>query len=155
MQKKKKKTRKSKDLDWYSAKGLFKHAWGNKDAKDRYEEAVFVLKAISEDEAAEHAIKLFNEYANEYADDEMGINFTGHYDICPLHDPVRAGRQAYWFMRISRLSPRKYVEKYWNDGKPDSCDERGWTHVWYNNGNNTSGCYNCYEVRKGQLWKKD
>ena len=41
-----------------------------------------------------------------------------------------------------------------NDGKPDSCDERGWTHLWYNNGNNTSGCYNCCEVRKGQLWKK-
>jgi hypothetical protein len=63
------------------------------------------------------------------------------------------GSEAYWFMRISRLSPKKYVEKYWNDGRPDSCDQKGWTHVWHNLDNKNSGCYNCKEVRKGRLWK--
>jgi hypothetical protein len=97
----------------------------------------------------------FELFIGEYADDEIGIIFKGHYEICPLYDPVRAGSQVFWSMRISRLSPKKYVEKYWNDGKPDSCDEKGWAHVWYNKDNKTSGCYNCNEVRKGQLWKKN
>lgn len=144
------KKRKKKKENWYGAKGLFKHLYGHKNLKDKYEEAVFVLKAASVDEAEQRASKLFNEYANE----ENGINFTGHYEICPLYHSVRNGSEVYWSMRISRLSPKKYVEKYWNEGKPDSCDERGWTHVWYNKDNKTSGCYNCKEVRKGKLWKK-
>ena len=143
-------TKESKELDWYNAKGLFKHVNDDKDMKDKYEETVFVLKAGSEDDAMERAIKLFN----GYADEDIGIMFTGHYEICRLFEPVKNGSEVYWSMRISRLSPKKYVERYWNEGRPDSCDEKGWTHVWYNKDNKNSGCFNCNEVRKGQLWKK-
>lgn len=71
-----------------------------------------------------------------------------------LIDVVQSGREAYWFMRISSLSPAQYVAKYWHDGKPVSCDDNGWTHSWHNLDGKNSSCLNCREVREGQLWKK-
>jgi hypothetical protein len=137
-------------LSWFSAKGLFKHTCDNPRIQERYEESIVILKAASEDLAAERARKLFE----KYSDKELGIVFTGAYEICGLFEPVREGREVYWFMRLSSLSPKKYVETYWDDGRPQSCDQKGWTHFWHNIDNKNSGCLNCRQVRKGQLWKR-
>ena len=139
------------EKSWFGVKGLFRHVLpGHPSAKARYEESIIVLKAESDEEAHEQALELFQKYAEE----EPGIVFTGHHEVCALFDPVRAGREAYWFMRISGLSPEKYIEKYWDDGRPRSCDDKGWTHAWYNLDGKSSACFNCREVRRGQLWRK-
>ncbi len=135
---------------WFSIKGLFRHMHPEQPTvQDRYEERIIVLKAESEEQAHERALVLFRKYAHE----ELGIIFTGHYEMCDLLEPVRAGREVYWHLRISRLSPEKYIEKYWDDGRPRSCDDRGWTHFWYNLDGKRSGCLNCQEVRRGKLWR--
>jgi hypothetical protein len=139
-----------KKKSWFGAKGLFRHMDPDSPSiQDRYEESIVVLKAESEEQAEQRALEKFRKYARE----ELGIFFTGHYEICHLFDPVRAGREVYWFMRISRLTPEKYVEKYWDDGRPRSCADKGWTHFWHNLDGKRSGCLNCQEVRRGKLWK--
>lgn len=146
----------TEECGWFSVKGLLKHTFPKDDRRhrrDRYEESIIVLRASSEDEAAELAVKLFKE--QEYADEDGGIVFTGAHEVCPLFDPVREGHEVYWFLRISNLSPQKYVAKYWDDdGRPESCDDKGWTHSWYNFDGKSSRCMNCREQRKGRLWKR-
>jgi hypothetical protein len=58
-------------------------------------------------------------------------------------------------MRISQMAVKTYVEQYWSDLRPPSCDNVGWKHVWYNRDGKTSRCYNCMEVRDGRLWESD
>jgi hypothetical protein len=85
-----------KKKSWFGAKGLFRHMDPDSPSiQDRYEESIVVLKAESEEQAEQRALEKFRKYARE----ELGIFFTGHYEICHLFDPVRAGREVYWFMR--------------------------------------------------------
>lgn len=111
-----------------------------------------VLKASSEEQAAERARKLFKR--SEHADEELSVTFTGEWELIELFDPVREGREVYWLLRMSSLSPQKYVARYWDDGYPASCDQKGWTHSWYNYDGKRSACMNCREMRRGRLWKR-
>jgi hypothetical protein len=38
--------------------------------------------------------------------------------------------------------------------KGKNCEKVGAEHVWYNQGDNLSGCYYCRVTKEGQLWKK-
>lgn len=138
-----------KKKDWYSAKGLFLHRTGGVPPKQkRYEESIIILRASSEVEAEGKARKLFRKRQME------GVSFLNELEICPLFDDPKIGAEVYWLLRLSPLSVKRYVATHWDDGKPRSCRSRGWDHHWYNAGKKRSGCYNCYERRKGELWKK-
>ena len=39
-------------------------------------------------------------------------------------------------------------------GKGKDCEAVEESHQWYNIDNETSGCYHCRVVRRGQLWRK-
>jgi hypothetical protein len=76
------------EKSWFGVKGLFRHVYPDHlGIKARYEESVIVVKAESQEDAHEQALELFQKYANE----ELGIIFTGHHEVCELSDPVRAG----------------------------------------------------------------
>ena len=55
-------------------------------------------------------------------------------------------------MRIFQGTDKEYLEQHWYDLQPETCDDNGWEHVWYNQGEGKSACYNCQEIRTGVLW---
>ena len=68
-----------------------------------------------------------------------------------LDSPGTAVTEVAYLMRVSPLTPDEYIARHWGDVRPDSCDEIGWQHDWYNNGDESSGCHNCREIRPGRL----
>jgi hypothetical protein len=84
----------------------------------------------------------FNEYA------EGGIEFVDEFNI--IEDGVVA--EVYITMRIFQGTDKEYLDQYWFDLQPNSCDDNKWNHVWYNKGAGKSACYNCQEIRNRALW---
>ena len=89
-----------------------------------------------------------------YTSDE--VSFLNQYEVFELQNAPssRASLEVEWLMRTTTAKPRDYVKTLWSDLKPKSCDDVGWTHCWHNRGSKTSACYNCLEIRPGQLWMK-
>ncbi len=56
-------------------------------------------------------------------------------------------------MKVFAGTDDEYIERYWGDQKPLTCESKGWKHVWFNRGEGKSGCYNCQEERFGELWE--
>ena len=87
-----------------------------------------------------------------YTSDE--VSFLNQYEVFQLNgEPSsKATLEVAWLMRTTTAKPREYVRTLWGDMRPKSCDDVGWTHCWHNRDGNTSACYNCLEIRLGQLW---
>jgi hypothetical protein len=138
-------------MAWWSAIGLFRHTYGNGRKIPQYEERVVVVAAVNRENAESKVLRAFGEYA---ANNE-GIEFLGEYEIQEILDELGDKVvEVATTMRISQMAVETYVEQYWSDLRPASCDNVGWTHVWYNRDEKTSGCYNCLEVHDGRLWER-
>lgn len=130
---------------WYSAKGLFKHLDSRTPKKQtRFEESIVILRATDEGSARKVARNIFHKAA------QKDFLFLKQIEICPLFDDPASGAEVYWFQKLSPLSAKGYVKRFWDDGKPRNCHRLGWKHHWYNRGKNRSGCYNCYASRVGR-----
>ncbi len=68
-----------------------------------------------------------------------------------MFDVLFEWRRPYrWRTNLRALLPRPLC---WIVKKANNCEDMGADHDWYNVDNETSGCYHCREVRRGQLWK--
>ncbi|RLE36021.1 MAG: hypothetical protein DRJ61_01745 [Acidobacteria bacterium] len=136
-------------MKWFSALGLFQFRNENPNKITRYEERVVVVQAESRSKAEEVILADFERYGS----DDVGIEYLDEYWIEELEDPLGTDVvEVASTMRVIPQEPAEFIEAFWSELRPDSCDAVGWKHVWFNKGDGKSGCYNCCEVRPGQLW---
>ena len=135
---------------WFSGRGLFRHAFRNKAQIPQYEERVVVIKAKSAAAAEREIIKEFKVYGNG----NTGVTFLGEYEIQDILAVDAKVTEVAYLMRVSDLTPAKYIKALWEDGRPSNCKSVGWNHVWHNLDNKSVYCYNCRKVAKGSksLW---
>ncbi|MEE4245625.1 MAG: hypothetical protein V2I33_09450 [Kangiellaceae bacterium] len=129
----------------FSGIGVFKHSFENPNQISKFEERVVITDANSLKEAES---KVLNEFKN-YAID--GITFLNEYEINEVDDSTSV-IEITSTIRIFDGSIDEYLNAHWYDLQPSSCEENNWEHVWYNQGNGYSACYNCQKVVKGKLW---
>jgi hypothetical protein len=130
----------------YGCIGIFKHCFGGSNQIPQFEERVVMTEAASYEEAKVKILAEFKEYAGE------GTIFLNEYEITEIDDEKQVIEVAS-SMKVFKGTDEEYLERYYYDQRPISCDNEGWKHAWYNLDNQRSGCYNCQEVREGRLWK--
>ncbi len=102
------------DEPWYGAKCIFRHADLKSEDGHLYEERVVLLKAGSEDEAIERAEK----EAQEYAQNLDGCSYLAYVNVFHVYGAsIRDGTEVYSLMRASKLSKKKYVDRFFDTGK--------------------------------------
>ena len=132
----------------YSGTGIFKHCFDTPNKITQFEERIVVTNASSEKEAETIILAEFKDYAVE------NVAFLDTYEINEItEDNDSTVIEVASSMRVFTGTDQEYLEIYWDDQKPTSCEVKGWKHAWYNRGNGKSACYNCQEVREGELWK--
>ncbi len=129
----------------FSGIGIFKHVYDDPNRIVKFEERVVITEAPSESEAEKHILTDFKEYAKD------GIVFVGEFTINEIIESELVTEVAST-MRIFKGTDKEYLEQHWYDLQPESCDDKGWNHVWYKKGAEKSACYNCQEVRDEALW---
>lgn len=129
----------------FSAIGLFKHTYDKPNNITKYEERVVITSAASEGVAKTLILAEFADYAQD------GIEFLGKFEISEIVGDEVVTEVA-CTMRVYEGTADEYIENYWSDLRPSSCDEKNWKHSWHNHGGGYSACYNCRELRKGSLW---
>lgn len=138
-------------MKWFGAIGLFRHEYGEIDRVSQYEERTVIVQALDEGAARDLVLNEFRRYAAELE----GGRFLDQYVVNEICDvPNGPVTEVASLMRVTDLDPDTYIDRYWSDLRPSSCDQLGWTHVWHNAGRGRSNCYNCREGRAGELWKK-
>lgn len=130
----------------YGCIGIFKHCFEGPNRVTQFEERVVMTEATNYEEAEEKILAEFEEYATE------GTIFLNEYEIFEIDDEQLVTEVAS-SMKVFKGTDEEYLERYYYDQRPISCDEVGWKHAWYNIDGKRSGCYNCQEVREGRLWK--
>jgi hypothetical protein len=136
-------------MAWWSVVGLFRHTYSDARRVPRYEHRVVIVSAPDRDVAEAKVLLEFREYS-----EGEGIEFLEQWEVDSIIDEL--GDQVVEVasdMRVSALPARAYVKQYW-ENCPASCDEMGWTHIWFNLDGTRSGCYNCMENREGRLWEE-
>lgn len=136
-------------MKWYGAIGLFRHVRRDKRFVPRYEERIILLSARNRVSAERKVMREFQAYTSDE------VSFLNQYEVYELRasPSSRTPLEVAWLMRTTKIKPREYVRTLWSDLRPKSCDDVGWKHCWHNRDGKTSACYNCLEVRPGQLWK--
>ena len=130
----------------YGCIGIFKHCYGDANLVAKYEERVVMTEASSVEEAEAKILAEFAAYATD------GVIFLNEYEITEIADDNEVIEVAS-SMKVFKGTDEEYLERYYFDQRPLSCDEVGWQHVWYHLDDKRSGCYNCQEVREGSLWE--
>ena len=132
----------------FSCIGVFKHTHDNPEIITKYEERVVVTEASSKEEAEKIFLSEFKKYATD------GIKFLNEYEINEIYEENDSlVTEVACSMKPFEGTAEQYLNRYWYDQKPLSCDDVGWKHVWHNQGGGISACYNCQEEREGELWK--
>ena len=132
----------------YGCIGVFKHCFGDSNRVTQFEERIVITEAASYEEAENNILSEFSEYATN------GTVFLNEYEITEIVDERDSlVVEVASSMKVFEGDDEEYLEKYYYDQKPVSCDDVGWKHAWYNIDNKRSGCTNCQEEREGQLWK--
>ena len=129
----------------FSGVGLFLHTYEGTDKVNRFEERVVVAVVANADEAEKLILSEFNEYATD------GVKFLNQYEINEVYEEEGPVWEVASSMKLFTGSEQEYIDKYWSDQKPVSCESVGWKHSWFNKGNGILGCYNCQKERKGKL----
>ena len=135
----------------FSAIGVFKHTFKHPDKITKFEERVVLVSADSYEEAEQMILDEFREYAT--AD---GVSFLGEYEIFPVNPAL--GKPVIEIARSVKVftgGDEEYLQRFWDDQQPLSCDDNGWNHVWFKIDEYRCGCYNCQQEREGQLWSVD
>lgn len=79
-----------------------------------YEERVVLVKAESDNEAIEQAEK----EAKEYAQGLEGCSYLGFVNVFHIYDEsIGEGTEVYSLMRHSKLSKKKYLNRFFDTGK--------------------------------------
>ena len=131
----------------FSGVGVFKHNFKNPNQITQFEERVVMTETPSYEEAEKFILEDFGEYATD------GVEFINVYEIKEMYPEDGPVLEIASTMKVFIGTDEEYIEKYWSDQKPLTCDDFGWQHVWRNYGGGKSGCYNCQEIRDGELWK--
>ena len=128
----------------FSGSGIFKHIYDDPNRITKFEERVVITEATSEPEAEKKILAEFKEYAQD------GIVFSGEFTLSEIIESKLVIEVAST-MRTFQGTDEEYLEKYWYDLQPETCDDNGWKHVWYNQGKGKRACYNCQEIKKRAL----
>ncbi len=135
----------------YSGIGVFRHTFDNQNKITKFEERVVLIEAATYEEAETLMLEDCEEYAQE-----DGVSFLGEFEISEISG--RADKPVIEVARSIKVftgTDEEYLQRFWDDQQPLSCDDNGWTHVWFKQADNLSACYNCQEEREGELWEDD
>ena len=129
----------------YIGSGIFKHTYEDLKRIPKFEERLVITEAISESVAEREIIAEFKKYAQD------GIELINEFNISEINENGVV-TEVSSTMRIFQGTDEEYLDQYWYDLQPITCDDKKWDHVWYNKGAGKSACYNCQEIRNGDLW---
>jgi hypothetical protein len=132
----------------YSGVGLFKHHFHGSKQISQFEERVVLTEADSLEAVRKKIFEEFRHYCIE------GTEFLNEYEIVEVRNPeFKDVIEVSCSMKVFDGTDEEYIARYWDDQRPESCDDLGWTHSWHNRKEGISGCYNCQEERTGELWR--
>jgi len=100
---------------WYGAKCIFVHydLADNKNTKT-YEERIVVFKAKNFDDAILQA----ETEAENYAKDCSNTKYVNFVNVFHIYDEVvKSGSEVYSLMRDSKLTPAKYLNRFYDTNK--------------------------------------
>jgi hypothetical protein len=136
-------------VKWFALTGLFRHVYPHDDRIPKYEYRTTLCAAKDRESAEQTLLQECRDYAGD------GIEFLEEYEVFELDgSPGKKPVQVVYEMIVCDDEPEAFIKAHWCRDKVDSCEARGWTHVWYNQGDTHSACYNCREVREGRLWER-
>ena len=131
-----------KNMQWYSATGVFKHERDNTEFVPQFEERTVIVKSSNKQEAEAKILKEFQDYACD------GVSFLNHYEVEELFDdPSEDVIEVTSFIRVSKLKDQDYLKAYRTDLRPKNCEDRNWNHHWYTKDEKRSACYNCEQLK--------
>ena len=128
----------------FSGIGLFKHVFNDPNKITKFEERVVMTEASSLDEAKQAILKEFREYATD------GVEYLDLYEVEEMYPEDGSVIEITSTVKVFSGSDNEYIEKFWDDQSPQSCEKVGWNHVWYKKSEGKLGCYNCQEERDNQ-----
>ena len=126
---------------------IFKHIFHDKNKVSQFEERVLLTDADSYEKAEEKFLIEFKEYGSDEC------IFINEYEIFEISETDKSIIEIVSSMKVFNGTDSEYLDKYFYDQRPLSCDDIGWQHSWYNIDGKRSGCYNCQEIRDGKLWQ--
>jgi len=99
---------------WYGAKTIFSvNQNAVKGAMNLYEERIVLVKAASFDEAILEAEKEAQYYAGK-----NDMKYLEYVNVFKLEDErIKNKIEVFSLMRDSKLSPKEYIDKYFDTGK--------------------------------------
>ena len=119
---KRRKRTKATESPWWGAKVLFQHTdLAERRGETVFEERVVLIRARTAEQAIERAEKVARAYVKDL---DGGCKYLGFLDVFhPWQTRIGSGSEIYSLMRTSRLSPKKYLDRFYDTGK-----ERTTTH---------------------------
>ena len=136
-------------MKWFGSIALFLHKYEDSRRIPKYELRTTICYARSRKIAEARFLKEFKDYA------QGGISFVNEWEVFDIDGvPGKIPIEAAYQMITSDLTPKQFIKAYWLGDRPQSCEEKGWTHAWHNFDDKHSACYNCRTIKKGQHWKK-
>ena len=141
-------------MPWYSMTAIY-HWEATGSTLPKFERRTTICSASDEQSAESKLMKEAEEYQNEHI--KILDNYTTQeIDSPPSEEPIEVAHE----MTIgvdpdsgAAIEPTDFIRRHWNVSRITSCDQFGFEHSWHNRDGATSACYNCDEVREGQLWK--
>jgi hypothetical protein len=125
---------------------IFKHTSQDKNKVNQFEERVLLTEAETYEKAEEKFLDEFQEYESDEC------IFLNEYEIFEINEIDKPVIEVASSMKVFTGTDDEYLDKYFYDQKPLSCDNVGWQHSWYNVDGKRSACYNCQEIRNEKLW---
>ena len=122
----------------FSCIALLKHTFEDPKRIPKFEERVLFVSAQSEEDAE----KLFSADINEFAGEEVELL---EKEISEMYPEDGAVVEVASSMKIFAGANQEYIERFWDDQKPITCDTVGWSHVRFRRSELVYGCYNCQQ----------
>lgn len=121
----------------------------------KFERRTTICSASDEQSAEAVLMKEAEEYQSEHI--KILDNYlTQEIDSPPSEEPIEVAHEMTIGVDLDSgavIEPSDFIRCHWNVSRITSCDKFGLEHSWHNRDGATSACYNCEEVREGQLWK--
>ncbi len=126
----------------YSGIGVFKHVFDDPNKITKFEERTVITEAPSYKDAENLILSEFKDYCGN------GISFLDVYEINEvIESPEQPVTQVARSIKVFTGSDEEYLQKFWDDQQPLSCEDNGWRHVWFTRTDKTIACYNCQKEK--------
>lgn len=139
------------NMQWFSAKILYKHKTEKNEISGYYEERLIVINISDEDDSYQEALKRAKEYANETRD----CKFVKIIDIYEMYcnGKIKNGQEIYSKFYSTNQSAKEFMSARYLNSKLADCEKENCSHSWHKWTEKTMKCYYCNKTKRNIFTK--